>query len=37
MMANTHTKYLIFHSLSATGVYDVCFDLFHYLARRPGC
>ena len=30
MKLNRHTKYYSFHSLSARGVYDVCFDLFQF-------
>ncbi len=35
MKQNTHNKHFIFHERVATRVYDVCFDIFRYLSRRP--
>ena len=37
MKKNTHNKQYVFHAQVATRTYDVCYDLFHYLARRRGC
>jgi len=31
----THTKQFAFHPPITSGVYSVCFDIFHYLTR-PG-
>jgi hypothetical protein len=36
MRTSTHNKHFVFHALVATRTYDVCFDLFRYLSRRPG-
>jgi hypothetical protein len=36
MNKSTHNKHFVFHARVATRMYDVCFDLFRYLSRRPG-
>jgi len=37
MNTSTHTKYFIFYPQLTCGVYAICFDVFRYLSRRPGC